>query len=101
MRVVVIGGGYAGTLDYAVYAVGSTGATPAAVPGIETAAELAERGRTVRLCGGMSASALSGPGRRSVACRRARNARKPGSIVWLEGGRRIERPVFAQVGTHP
>ncbi|MEJ2855628.1 MULTISPECIES: NAD(P)/FAD-dependent oxidoreductase [unclassified Saccharothrix] len=98
-----------GTLDYdyVVYAVGSTGAVPAAVPGaaefavsaadlesarrlrgaldevgpgapvtvvgggltgIETAAELAERGRVVTLvCGGALAPALSGSGRRYVA----------------------------------
>ncbi|TWF76957.1 NADH dehydrogenase [Pseudonocardia hierapolitana] len=43
---------------------------------------------------------------KELACRAAvwgmrREARKPGSIVWFKGGRRIERPVSAQVGTHP
>jgi NADH dehydrogenase len=93
--------------DYLIYAVGSTGAVPATVPGatefaypiaefehaerlrdaldelhpdapvtvvgagltgIETASELAERGRRVTLvCGGVLGPSLSGPGRRSVA----------------------------------
>ncbi|WP_328392317.1 NAD(P)/FAD-dependent oxidoreductase [Nocardia sp. NBC_00416] len=93
--------------DYLVYAVGSTAATPPAVPGaaefacsiaelehaarlrdalaaapgnaritvvgggltgIETAAELAEQGRTVTLiCGGRLAPSFSEPARRSVA----------------------------------
>jgi NADH dehydrogenase len=95
--------------DYLIYAVGSTGATPSAVPGatefsyrladlesaqrlrdvlaglplaapvtvigagltgIETAAELAERGRPVTLvCGGILGPSLSNRGRRSVAKR--------------------------------
>ncbi|WP_394362460.1 NAD(P)/FAD-dependent oxidoreductase [Amycolatopsis sp. SB7-3] len=99
------GGGLA--YDYVIYAVGSTAATPSAVPGavefgvpvaefedaqrlrarldelppaapitvvgggltgIETAAELAERGRPVTLvCGRALAPYLSAPGRRSVA----------------------------------
>ncbi|GGL06927.1 NAD(P)/FAD-dependent oxidoreductase [Nocardia jinanensis] len=42
----------------------------AGLTGLETATELAERGRTVRLiCGGVLAPALSAPGRRSVATR--------------------------------
>jgi NADH:ubiquinone reductase (H+-translocating) len=93
--------------DYLIYAVGSTGAVPASVPGatdfaysiaelehaqrlraaleevhrdapvtvvgagltgIETATELAERGRNVTLvCGGQLGPSLSVPGRRSVA----------------------------------
>ncbi len=93
--------------DYLIYAVGSTGVVPAAVPGatefvypiaefeqaerlrdaldelhpsapitvvgagltgIETASELAEQGRRVRLvCGATLGPSLSGPGRRSVA----------------------------------
>ncbi|MFZ1162228.1 NAD(P)/FAD-dependent oxidoreductase [Mycobacterium sp.] len=93
--------------DYLIYAVGSTGVVPAAVPGavefaypiaefeyaerlravldelhpsapvtvvgagltgIETASELAEQGRPVRLvCGGLLGPSLSRPGRRSVA----------------------------------
>jgi NADH:ubiquinone reductase (H+-translocating) len=93
--------------DYLLYAVGSTGMVPAAVPGaiefaypiaefeqaerlrgaldelhpdapvtvvgagltgIETASELAEQGRRVRLiCGGTLGPSLSRPGRRSVA----------------------------------
>jgi NADH:quinone reductase (non-electrogenic) len=93
--------------DYLIYAVGSTGAVPATIPGatefaypiaefehaerlrdvldelhpdapvtvvgagltgIETASELAERGRRVTLvCGGVLGPSLSGPGRRSVA----------------------------------
>lgn len=105
--------------DYLVYAVGSTSATPAAVPGaaelalsvaefesarrlrarleevprdapvtvvgggltgIETAAELAERGRRVTLvCGRTLAPSLGAPGRRYVAkwarCHRTRGRR--------------------------
>jgi NADH dehydrogenase len=43
---------------------------------------------------------------KELACRAAvwgmrREARKPGSIVWLKGGRRIERPVSDHVGTNP
>jgi NADH dehydrogenase len=112
-REVRLASGDALAYDYAVYAVGSTGADPAAVPGaaehvhhvteleqahrlrgaieeldpyapvtvvgagltgIETAAELAEQGRTVRLlCGGTVAPSLSGPGRRSIAGWLARN----------------------------
>jgi NADH dehydrogenase len=93
--------------DYVIYAVGSTGAVPASIPGaaefaypiaelelaqrlrtaigelhpdapvtvigagltgVETASELAERGRKVTLvCGGQLAPSLSEPGRRSVA----------------------------------
>ncbi len=93
--------------DYVIYAVGSTGAAPAAVPGaaefaypigefehaqwlrdsldelhpdapvtvvgagltgIETAAELAEQGRSVTVvCGGQLAPSLSKSGRRSIA----------------------------------
>ncbi|MGW5384889.1 NAD(P)/FAD-dependent oxidoreductase [Nocardia sp. NPDC003963] len=42
----------------------------AGLTGLETATELAEQGRTVRLiCGGVLAPALSAPGRRSVAAR--------------------------------
>jgi NADH dehydrogenase len=95
------------TYDYLIYAVGSTGAMPATVPGaaefaysiadlesaqrlryaladlpadeavavvgggltgIETASELAERGRPVTLvCGGILGPSLSNRGRRSVA----------------------------------
>jgi NADH dehydrogenase len=110
---VLLASGAALDYDYAVYAVGSTGATPGAVPGaaehahhvteleqaqrlrdaleeldpyapvtvvgagltgIETAAELAEQGRTVTLvCGGTLAPSLSEPGRRSIAGWLARN----------------------------
>jgi NADH dehydrogenase len=43
---------------------------------------------------------------KELACRAAvwgmrREARKPGSVVWLKGGRRVERPVSAQVGRNP
>ncbi|MFI6310850.1 NAD(P)/FAD-dependent oxidoreductase [Nocardia fusca] len=42
----------------------------AGLTGLETAAELAEQGRTVRLiCGGVLGPALSAPGRRAVAAR--------------------------------
>ncbi|QYN37588.1 FAD-dependent oxidoreductase [Pseudonocardia sp. DSM 110487] len=106
-RAVLLASGGALDYDYVIYAVGSTCATPASVPGaaehawpiaefeqaqrlrdaigeldpyapvtvvgagltgIETAAELAEQGRTVTLvCGGMLAPSLSEPGRRSIA----------------------------------
>lgn len=108
-RRVLLGSGAALDYDYLIYAVGSTGATPAAVPGavefahsvadlesaqrlryaladlplaspitvvgagltgIETASELAERGRPVTLvCGGILGPSLSNRGRRSVAKR--------------------------------
>jgi NADH dehydrogenase len=43
---------------------------------------------------------------KELACRAAvwgmrREARKPGSLLWLRGGRRVERPLSAQVGTNP
>jgi NADH dehydrogenase len=43
---------------------------------------------------------------KELACRAAvwgmrREARKPGSVVWFTGGRRVERPLSAQVGTNP
>ncbi|MER5439769.1 FAD-dependent oxidoreductase [Streptomyces sp. NPDC002790] len=106
-RTVELASGPALDYDYVIYAVGSTGAVPSAVPGaaefahslaglesaerlrvrlaelpadavvtvvgggltgIETAAELADQGRTVTLvCGRTLAPALSAPGRRSVA----------------------------------
>jgi NADH:ubiquinone reductase (H+-translocating) len=106
-RTVQLASGRALDYDYVIYAVGSTGAVPASVPGaaefaypiaeleqaqrlraalealppnapvtvvgagltgIETAAELAERGRNVTLvCGGQMAPTFSEPGRRSVA----------------------------------
>ncbi|MCK2215275.1 FAD-dependent oxidoreductase [Actinomadura sp. ATCC 31491] len=106
-RRVELASGRALDYDYVIYAVGSTGAVPASVPGaaefaysvaefecaerlrarlaelpadaavtvagggltgIETAAELAEQGRTVTLvCGGRLAPSLSEAGRRSVA----------------------------------
>jgi NADH dehydrogenase len=105
-RTVELASGSALDYDYVIYAVGSTGAVPASVPGaaefaypiaeleqaqrlradleglppnapvtvvgagltgIETAAELAERGRNVTLvCGGQMAPTFSEPGRRSV-----------------------------------
>jgi NADH dehydrogenase len=108
-RRVVLASGAELDYDYLIYAVGSTGATPSAVPGaaefsyrladlesaerlrdvlvalpptapitvigagltgIETAAELAERGRPVTLvCGGILGPSLSNRGRRSVAKR--------------------------------
>jgi NADH dehydrogenase len=108
-RRIVLGSGAALDYDYLIYAVGSTGATPAAVPGaaefaysvanlegaqrlryaladlpsdapvavvgggltgIETASELAERGRPVTLiCGERLGPSLSARGRRSVAKR--------------------------------
>ena len=108
-RRIVLGSGAALDYDYLIYAVGSTGATPAAVPGaaefaysvaslegaqrlryaladlpsdapvavvgggltgIETASELAERGRPVTLiCGQRLGPSLSARGRRSVAKR--------------------------------
>ncbi|MEE6179246.1 NAD(P)/FAD-dependent oxidoreductase [Mycobacterium sp. 050134] len=108
-RRVVLGSGAELAYDYLVYAVGSTGAVPVAIPGavefahrvtdlesaerlrhaladlpprapvgvvgggltgIETAAELAGRGRAVTLiCGGMLGPSLSDRGRRSVAKR--------------------------------
>jgi NADH dehydrogenase len=104
---VELASGQALDFDYLIYAVGSTGAVPATVPGaiefaypiaefelaerlrealgelhpaapvvvvgagltgIETAAELAERGRQVQLvCGAALGLSLSRPGRRSVA----------------------------------
>ena len=115
--------------DYLIYAVGSTGAVPATVPGavefaypiaelehaqrlrnaldelhpdapvtvvgagltgIETASELAERGRRVTLvCGGVLGPSLSGPGRRSVA-------------KWLRrlGVDVLETAVVREVGPH-
>ncbi|MFI9815002.1 NAD(P)/FAD-dependent oxidoreductase [Saccharothrix variisporea] len=106
-RTVRLASGEALDYDYVIYAVGSTGAVPTAVPGaaefavsgadlesaqrlrgaldelrpdapvtvvgggltgIETAAELAERGRRVTLvCGGALAPALSGSSRRYIA----------------------------------
>lgn len=106
-RTVELASGRALNYDYVIYAVGSTGAIPASVPGaaefafsvaelefarqlrarlaqlpldapvtvvgggltgIETAAELAEQGRTVTLvCGGALAPTFSAPGRRSIA----------------------------------
>src|SRR5438132_303082 len=77
-HVVVVGGGYAGTMaanhlrlraaladldpSAAVTVVGG------GLTGIEAAGELAEQGRSVTLvCGGILGPSLSGPGRRSVA----------------------------------
>src|SRR5258708_819368 len=70
-RVVVIGGGYAGTMaanhlrgrsDADITVVGG------GLTGIETASELAEQGRRVALvCGGILGPSLSKRGRRSVA----------------------------------
>jgi NADH dehydrogenase len=111
-RRVLLASGAGLDYDYLIYAVGSTGAAPAAVPGaaefahsiadfesaqrlryaladlpmatpitvvgggltgIETASELAERGRPVTLvCGGILGPSLSNRGRRSVA-KRLRN----------------------------
>jgi NADH:ubiquinone reductase (H+-translocating) len=105
-RKVELASGAALDYDYLIYAAGSTGAPPAAVPGaaefaypiaelelaqrlraaidelqpdapitvvgagltgIETASEMAERGRSVTLvCGGQLAPSLSEPGRRSI-----------------------------------
>jgi NADH:ubiquinone reductase (H+-translocating) len=105
-RKVELASGAALDYDYLIYAAGSTGALPAAVPGaaefaypiaelelaqrlraaidelqpdapitvvgagltgIETASEMAERGRSVTLvCGGQLAPSLSEPGRRSI-----------------------------------
>ena len=113
-RKVLLESGYTLDYDYVIYAVGSTGAVPASVPGaaefaypmaelelaqrlraalnelppeawitvvgggltgIETAAELAEQGRTVTLaCGGRLAPSFGEPARRSVAKWMARNA---------------------------
>lgn len=106
-RTIELASGTVFDYDYLIYAVGSTGAVPATVPGavefaypiaefehaarlrnaldelhpdapvtvvgagltgIETASELAGRGRRVTLvCGGLLGPSLSGPGRRSVA----------------------------------
>jgi NADH dehydrogenase len=106
-RTVLLASGATIGYDYVIYAVGSTAAPPAEVPGaaefaypvgeleyaqrlrealaalepqarvtvvgggltgIETAAELAEQGRSVSLvCGGRLAATFSEPGRRSVA----------------------------------
>jgi NADH:ubiquinone reductase (H+-translocating) len=111
-RQIELGSGAVLDYDYLIYAVGSSGAVPAGVPGaaefaysvadlesaqrlryaladlpmaapiavvgggltgIETASELAERGRPVTLvCGGILGPSLSKRGRRSVA-RRLRN----------------------------
>jgi NADH dehydrogenase len=111
-RRVLLASGAGLDYDYLIYAVGSTGAAPAGVPGaaefahsiadfesaqrlryaladlpmatpitvvgggltgIETASELAERGRPVTLvCGGILGPSLSNRGRRSVA-KRLRN----------------------------
>jgi NADH dehydrogenase len=113
-RTVLLASGNLVAYDYAIYAVGSSGVTPAVVPGavdhaypiaeleqaqrlravvedlqpgapiivvgagltgIETAAELAERGGRVTLvCGGTLAPSLSEPGRRSIAMWLTRNA---------------------------
>ncbi|MGW5381544.1 NAD(P)/FAD-dependent oxidoreductase [Nocardia sp. NPDC003963] len=126
-RQIRLGAGPALDYDYVLYAVGSTGAVPAAVPGavefahpiaeleharrlraalgecradapvtvvgggltgIETAAELAEQGRTVTLvCGGRLAPSFSEPARRSVARWLVRN-----------GVEVLETAVVAQVG---
>jgi NADH:ubiquinone reductase (H+-translocating) len=112
-RKVLLESGGALDYDYVIYAVGSTGAAPASVPGaaefaypmaelelaqrlraaldelpsedwitvvgagltgIETAAELAEQGRTVTLvCGGRLAPSFGEPARQSVAKWMARN----------------------------
>jgi NADH dehydrogenase len=139
-RKVWLASGGALDYDYVIYAVGSTGAVPAGVPGavefaypiaelelaqrlrsaidelpanawitvvgggltgIETAAELAERGHLVTLvCGGRLAPSFSEPARRSVARWLARNG-----VVLLEADVVTEvRPdavVFADGAVRP